>query len=277
MGDYKNCWFHPSNSGSVLLETHQAWDASAPFHLRGLQSVQGLYGFVVVLWVTLKTERHTELHTIVLVVHSEAVILLMFLSILHGHTSKNCHYCYFQQASSRLCIIIIITSYSRHAESLPPRVCLFILCGEMSRPAGRRRSWSPNSPHSLFTLTQSWWWERGPSSSPHLPTHHLITSSTWWAHFSFLPLSTFIYIFIYFTPAWRVTVFNIIGETWLLPLNAEITGAFFLSSSPLHFSRVAPRGRNIFISSCAPSFKTFTPAVWKIFLIFLPHGVEKSP
>ena len=92
-----------------------------------------------------------------------------------------------------------------------------------------------------------------------------------------LSLSSFIYIFIYFAPALRVTVFNIIGETWLLPLNAEITGAFFLSSSPLHFSRVAPRGRNIFISPCAPSFKTFTPAVWKIFLIFLPHGVEKSP
>lgn len=92
-----------------------------------------------------------------------------------------------------------------------------------------------------------------------------------------LPSATFIYIFFPSTPALRVTVFNIIGETWLLPLNAEITGAFFLSSSPLHFSCVAPRGRNIFISPCAPSFKTFTPAVWKIFLIFLPHGVEKSP
>ena len=138
------------------------------------------------------------------------------------------------------------------------------------------RTLSLRSLHSLFTLTQSWWWAPSPSSSssyspstslPPLPDGPAPLSS----------LSTFIYIFIYFTPALRVTVFNIIGETWLLPLNAEITGAFFLSSSPLHFSRVAPRGRNIFISPCAPSFKTFTPAVWKIFLIFLPHGVEKSP
>lgn len=121
------------------------------------------------------------------------------------------------------------------------------------------------------------------STAPRAPQpthHHLITSSTWWAHSSVLPLFfsfNFIYIFIHFIPALRVTVFNIIAETWLLPLNAKITGTFFLSSSPLRFSRVAPRGRNIFISPCAPSFKTFTPAVWKIFLIFLPHGVEKSP
>lgn len=156
--------------------------------------------------------------------------------------------------------------------------------GATDLPLGRDlRTLSPRSLHSLFTLTQSWWWVPSPSSSS--PTYPPPTTS--------LPplpdgptplpsspshsLSTFIYIFIYFTPALRVTVFNIIGETWLLPLNAEITGAFFLSSSPLHFSRVAPRGRNIFISPCAPSFKTFTPAVWKIFLIFLPHGVEKSP
>lgn len=156
-------------------------------------------------------------------------------------------------------------------------------------PAGSHRSaalsWSPNSlhhsSHSLFTLTQSWWWEPGPPSPPppppHPPPHYLLYLMGPLLFPPPLSLSTFIYIFIYFTPALRVTVFNIIGETWLLPLNAEITGAFFLSSSPLHFSRVAPRGRNIFISPCAPSFKTFTPAVWKIFLIFLPHGVEKSP
>lgn len=111
-------------------------------------------------------------------------------------------------------------------------------------------------PHYLLYLM-------GPSLSPSLSLS--------------VSLFTFIYKCICFRPALRVTVFNIIGETWLLPLNAEITGAFFLSSPPLHFSCVAPRGRNIFISPCAPSFKTFTPAVWKIFLIFLPHGVEKSP
>lgn len=117
-----------------------------------------------------------------------------------------------------------------------------------------------------------------PSTYPtHPPPHYLLYLMGPLLFPPPLSPSTFIYIFIHSTPALRVTVFNIIGETWLLPLNAEITGAFFLSSSPLHFSRVAPRGRNIFISPCAPSFKTFTPAVWKIFLIFLPHGVEKSP
>lgn len=196
--------------------------------------------------------------------------------------------------------------YSTYVESLSsPHERMFIVRAETSfsrmrscssstsEPSGGGHrsaalSWSPNSlhhsSHSLFTLTQSWWWElRAPPPPPppppptHPPPHYLLYLM---GPLLFPPpfsLSTFIYIFIHSTPALRVTVFNIIGETWLLPLNAEITGAFFLSSSPLHFSRVAPRGRNIFISPCAPSFKTFTPAVWKIFLIFLPHGVEKSP
>lgn len=156
-------------------------------------------------------------------------------------------------------------------------------------PAGSHRSaawsWSPNSFSPLTSLFVYSHTELVMSAQPLLFLAHLPTTSlpplpdgpTPLPSSPSRSLSTFIYIFIYFTPALRVTVFNIIGETWLLPLNAEITGAFFLSSSPLHFSRVAPRGRNIFISPCAPSFKTFTPAVWKIFLIFLPHGVEKSP
>lgn len=129
--------------------------------------------------------------------------------------------------------------------------------------------------HSLFTLTQSRWWE--PPLPPPTPPANTSLPPLPDGPSLVLSLFTFIYKCIYFSSALRVTVFNIIGETWLLPLNAEITGAFFLSSPPLHFSCVAPRGRNIFISPCAPSFKTFTPAVWKIFLIFLPHGVEKSP
>lgn len=155
-------------------------------------------------------------------------------------------------------------------------------------PAGSQRSaarsWSANSFSppclTLCLLSHRVGDERPATLLPprtHPPPHYLLYLMGPLLFPPPLSLSTFIYIFIYFTPALRVTVFNIIGETWLLPLNAEITGAFFLSSSPLHFSRVAPRGRNIFISPCAPSFKTFTPAVWKIFLIFLPHGVEKSP
>lgn len=162
-----------------------------------------------------------------------------------------------------------------------PRLAYFTQMRPVPSPSGPSgapaRSCSPNSSSalpSLFVYSHTEPVMRpGPSPSSSKPTHHLITSSTWWAHSSAL----FIYIFIHSATALRVSVFNIVGETWLLPLNAEITGAFFLSSSPLHFSRVAPRGRNIFISPCARSFKTFTPAVWKIFLIFLPHGVEKSP
>lgn len=164
-------------------------------------------------------------------------------------------------------------------------------CKHVSEPKGsffRRRS-----PAASLRSATRW---RSPNSSPTLLASLFVYSHTELVmgvgpppsrpppHYLFYLMGPLLFphahLFIYFFPSTltlRVTGFNIVGETWLLPLNAEITGAFFLSSLPLHFSRVAPRGRNIFISPCAPSFKTFTPAVWKIFLIFLPHGVEKSP
>lgn len=216
------------------------------------------------------------------------------MSVTHERHRKALKSAVIQQAftvSSQSCKAFIRTAHCvHHIRLLSPR---WDLLYPRRSPVGSRRSaarsWSPNS-SSPLRLTLCLLSHRvgdgrpAPPPPPPPPSHPPATSlpplPDGPTPLSLPPsrsLSTFIYIFIYFTPALRVTVFNIIGETWLLSLNAEITGAFFLSSSPLHFSRVAPRGRNIFISPCAPSFKTFTPAVWKIFLIFLPHGVEKSP
>lgn len=109
----------------------------------------------------------------------------------------------------------------------------------------------PPSPHSLFTLTELvmsariW-------SSPHPPPHYLHLMGP-------LLLSSCIYIFI--LPRLGGLPFLISSVKHDYYLLMLITGAFFLSSPPVHFSCVAPRGRNIFISPCAPSFKTFTPAV----------------
>lgn len=56
--------------------------------------------------------------------------------------------------------------FSTTGPSGAPQICGSVLISELSLPP---------LPHSLFTLTQSWWWAPSPSSSPQ-PTHPPTTS-----------------------------------------------------------------------------------------------------
>lgn len=57
----------------------------------------------------------------------------------------------------------------------------------------------------------------------------------------------------------------------------SLVDIFHSFSQRWEFSCIAPHGINIFISACVSAFKTFPPAVWKIFLISHPYGAQKSP
>lgn len=109
-----------------------------------------------------------------------------------------------------------------------------------------------------------------------LPATHScspLAKPTWWSFLLYLSFESY-----HERTRASVLISQVKHDYDLLMLKLRsLVDIFHSFSQRWEFSCIAPHGINIFISACVSAFKTFPPAVWKIFLISHPYGAQKSP